>query len=151
MYDVVEKVKDIKKLKRNFIVFVKIGSFYNVYEEDSFILSYLFGYKIKITENGFRTCGFQITSFNKVFKKLKESNINYLIIDKRLNFEITEETNFKRNNQYKNLLKISTPYVNLKEKLEVLCKNVLDNLNKENYKTEIKNIEEILQKRSLKV
>ena len=138
--DVVENVKKLKKIEKNFIVFVKIGSFYNVYEEDSFILSYLFGYKIKL-ENNYRICGFQITSANKVFSKLKENNINYLITNKRLNYEIIEKNDFKRKNQYKNILKISTPYINLKEKLEIFCKNILENIDTKDYKSEIENIE----------
>ena len=149
--DVVERVKNIKKTKRKSIIFVKIGSFYNVYEEDSFILSYLFGYKIKITDIGYRTCGFQITSANKVFSKLNENMINYLIIDKRLNFEITEDIDFKRKNQYKVFQKKSVPYINLKERLEVLCQNILENIDRENIDTEIEDIEKILYKRSLKV
>ena len=151
--DVVERVKKLKEVETKTIIFVKIGSFYNVYEEDCFILSYLFGYKIKL-ENNYRICGFQITSSNKVFSKLKESNINYLIIDKRLNYEMTEKIDFKRKNQYKNLLKISTPYINLKEKLEILCKNILENIDTKNYKSELENIElfeEVLNKKSLKV
>ena len=147
--DIIEKVRIIKKIESKFIIFVKIGTFYNVYEEDSFILSYLFGYKLKI-ENNYRTCGFQITSSSKVFSKLKENNINYLIIDKRLNFEITEKIDFKRKNQYKSILKIALPYVKLKERLDILCQNILENVDDQNYETELeslKNIEELLYKK----
>ena len=126
--DIIEKVRKIKKIQSKSIIFIKIGSIYNVYEEDSFILSYLFGYKIKI-ESDYRNCGFQITSATKVFSKLKEKQINYLIIDKRQNYEVIEENDFKRKNQYKNFLKIAIPYINLKERLELLTQNILENLN----------------------
>ena len=140
--DIVEKIRELKKKESKSIIFIKIGSFYNVYEEDSFILSYLFGYKIKI-ENNFRTCGFQITSSLKVFSKLKEKQINYLIIDKRLNYEETSKIDFKRKNQYKNILKIALPYVKLKERLDILCQNILENVNQ--------NISENIDNQKLKI
>ena len=132
--DIIEKVKIVKKIQPKSMIFVKIGSFYYVYEEDSFILSYLFGYKIK-TENNCKTCCFQITSFNKVFSKLKKNKINYLIIDKRLNYEIVEKEDFKRKNQYTSFLKTALPYIELKEQLEKLCQNILENMNNQNFKT----------------
>ena len=150
--DMLEKIKEVKKLEPKSIIFVKIGSFYNVYGDDSFILSYLFGYKTKLLENGCRTCGFQITSASKVFSKLKENIINYLIIDKRLDFEIIEKNDFKRKNQYKNFLKIALPYMNLKEKLETLCQNILENMDNQDFESELENLEnikEILYKRNL--
>ena len=140
--EMIEKIRLIKEIQPNYIVLVKIGSFYNVYEEDSLLLSYLFGYKLRI-ENEYKTCGFQITSANKVFSKLKEKEINYLIIDKRLDYEMVEEVNFKRKNQYKNCLKMAKPYVKLKEQLDIFCQNILQNIDGKNYKTELENLKTI--------
>ena len=141
--NVLKKIKETKKIEPNSIVFVKFGSFYNIYDEDSFILSYLFGYKIKLSESNYRTCSFQITSSNKVFSELEENMINYLVIDKKSNFEITKRVDFKEENQYKNFSKIALPYISLKEKLEVLCQNILKNIDDRNLDAKLENLENI--------
>ena len=49
---VVTMIKEIKEVHPEEIVLVKIGNFFHVYGKDSYILSYLLGYKIRrIEEN----------------------------------------------------------------------------------------------------
>ncbi len=45
---IVNIVKKVKKIHRESIVFIRVGSFYNCYGRDAYITSYLFGYKINI-------------------------------------------------------------------------------------------------------
>ena len=40
-------VRNIKELFPDYIVLIKIGTFYETYNDDSKIISYLFNYKIK--------------------------------------------------------------------------------------------------------
>lgn len=74
---IINIVKTIKQVHSNDIVIVKIGKFYHVYGKDSYIISYLFGYKLKEIEN-VSMCGFPISSLNKIIAKLEDRRINYL-------------------------------------------------------------------------
>ena len=40
-------IKTIKEVHPKDLVLVKIGSFYHIYGKDAYIISYLFGYKLK--------------------------------------------------------------------------------------------------------
>ncbi len=73
-----------------FVVIRKMGLFYNVFDDDAKIISYLLGYRVI---NG--RCGFPNNSFNKVVNTLDEKKVNYIIID---NDEIKQD--FKKLNKY---------------------------------------------------
>lgn len=51
-------MKEIKKIHPQEVVLVKIGQFYHVYGKDSYIISYLFNYKIQLIEENICMCGF---------------------------------------------------------------------------------------------
>lgn len=60
----------------NEVVLRKSGTFYHVFDEDSYILYYLFGYKIKDSK-----VGFPISSLDKVTNELNKLKINYNVIN----------------------------------------------------------------------
>ena len=93
-------IKTIKQVHQYDIVLMKIGKFYHVYGRDSYIISYLFGYKINEIEN-MSMCGFPINSLNKIIAKLEEKKINYLIVDRKNNYEVDEIFDNKNLNNYK--------------------------------------------------
>ena len=70
------------------IILRKVGGFYQTFDNDALIISYLFDYKI----NNYR-CGFPIGALNKVINVLEEKNINYII---KSDEEV--EKDFKRKN-----------------------------------------------------
>ena len=74
-----------------------IGKFYNVYNDDAIIISYLMGYKVR--EN--KTCGFPDNALNEVINKLEDKKISY-IVTKMGNIDI--EKNYKKINQYSSFL-----------------------------------------------
>lgn len=86
----INMVKTIKKVYPNSIVMVKIGNFYYVYDKDSFIFSYLFDYKIKDSE-GYPSCAFPLTSFDKITSILKKTKLNYVALNKANDFEELEK------------------------------------------------------------
>ena len=67
----------------------KSGTFYNVFDEDIYILYYLFGYSIKDNK-----CGFPISALDKVIDKLDELKINYNIVSDNIS------KNYKSANRY---------------------------------------------------
>lgn len=74
--NVIETIKGIHKYE---VIFVKVGKFYQTYGKDSYIISYLFGYKLKKIENT-KICGFPLNGINRVIAKLEENKINYIIV-----------------------------------------------------------------------
>ena len=81
-----------------FIVFRKVGGFYHVFDGDSYILNYLFNYKIVCNR-----VGFPINSINKVTNILENKKINYELDGKKINFK-------KKNNYEKYLEKGKVKY-----------------------------------------
>lgn len=72
-------LKEKIKYKKH-IIMMRVGSFYEVYGEEAFIISNIFGYKIKKVGSSFRV-GFPICAYNKVIDKLNCLKINYIIFD----------------------------------------------------------------------
>lgn len=89
------------------VVIRKSGGFYNVFDDDAIIISYLTGYKI--TDG---RCGFPLNSLNKVTNLLDDNKISYIVKE---NMEDKEKKNYKKNNKYSIVLdkgkkKISIDY-----------------------------------------
>lgn len=91
------KVKEIyfslKNKYKDYIIIIKIGSFYNVISKDAYILSSIFNYKINTFSNTVKV-GFPLTSLNKVLNTLDKIKINYLVYENN----IVIRQKFKRNN-----------------------------------------------------
>ena len=115
---------------------IRYGTFYHIYNRDCYILSYLFGYKIKELNIKDRECGFPITALNKVMAKLEEKKINYLVLDRRNNYEVDYKEDFKNSNQYDILFKKANRYVNYKKRID----NINEFLNSNIENTEISKI-----------
>lgn len=76
---------------KNSLVLRQIGKFYNVLDDDCYILFYLFGYKISNYKSGF-----PVSAFNKVKNELEEKKISFILKDKTG----VKEFDFKRKNKY---------------------------------------------------
>lgn len=106
-------VKNIKRIHPNCIIMVKMGNFYHVYSKDAYILSYLFKYKIKENEE-IPECGFPLVSLSKVEATLEKNKINYMVIDKRSNYEVEGKNISKQENNYEKIYeksKITVSYM----------------------------------------
>lgn len=73
-----------------FVTLKKLGGFYSAYNEDAYILFYLFHYNIKNNK-----AGFPLSAYNKVINCLEENNINYIVDGKD-----NEKRDFKKKNRY---------------------------------------------------
>ena len=76
---------------KNSLVLRQIGKFYNVLDDDCYILFYLFGYKISNYKSGF-----PFSALNKVKNELEEKKISFILKDKTG----VKEFDFKRKNKY---------------------------------------------------
>ena len=91
------KVKEVylslKEKYNDYIIIMKIGSFYNVFSRDAYIISSIFNYKINSFSNTIKV-GFPISSLSKVLNILDKMKINYLVYEN----EVIIKKKFKRNN-----------------------------------------------------
>lgn len=141
--NVIEVVKQVHKEE---IVFVKIGKFYQVYGKDAYIVSYLFEYKLKKVEE-VHMCGFPESSINKVIAKLEDNKINYLILDRRNNYEVEEIYDNKNLNTYFKYFEKARKYINCKIRIDNINNFLIENIGKENFKDIICKMEEIINER----
>ena len=118
--------------KENQIILRKCGNFYSAYNKDSYILYYLFNYKIVMGR-----VGFPINSINKVLNKLEEKCINYLVLPDN------KESNFKTKNNYKKFIDMGIKkYEKYVKKSELLEK--IDTLSEEKIDKIIKYVESVV-------
>jgi len=76
------------------VILFKSGSFYISFDEDATILNNIFNYKIVELKNSIKV-GFPLNNLNMVISKLKELNINYIIVE---NKNIKEKYEVENNN-----------------------------------------------------
>lgn len=107
----------------NVVKIRKSGTFYQVFDLDSYIIYYLFDYKIR--EN---KVGFPRSALNKVLNRLEELKITYEVIGESQN-------NFKNLNKYKKYLELGKKkynkeiqYQNIMEKLKNIKEEKLDKI-----------------------
>ena len=73
---VVNMIKTIKEVLPDYVVLVKIGTFFESYNDDANIISYLLNYKIRDLVDNNKSCGFPVNSINRVKFILESKSIN---------------------------------------------------------------------------
>ena len=114
-----QKIRSIKEIHKYDLCLFKVGAFYHAYGRDSYILAYLFDYKLKDTslEKGWKECGFPITNVSKIMARLEEKKINYILIDRRNNYDVDGKMDFGNLNRYQATYEKSNKYVNYKKRI----------------------------------
>lgn len=142
---IITMIKTIKQIHPKDVVLVKIGDFYHAYGKDSYILSYLMGYKLKLIEENCTTCGFPQKSLPKIEATLENKKVNYIVIDKRNNYDVDEVSNNKNLNTYDEEFEKARKYINLKKRIDDIYMNLIKDINKEETKRKIFEMEKILK------
>ena len=122
-------LKTVKKVHKDAVIIVKVGNFYNVYRQDAYIISYLFGYKLNKLNNDMISVGFPKESINKVMAKLEYKKIDYLVLDRKNNYEVEEKSINNNLNTYKKIIVDAKSYIDAKIRVEKIYKYLLKNLN----------------------
>ena len=138
-------IKSIKQIHSKDVVFVKLGKFYYCYGKDAYIISYFFEYKLNLIENTIYSCGFPRQSLNKIIAKLEKKKINYVIIDRRNNYEVQEVKNFKNLNSYEKYFEKAKEKIGVKLRIQRIGSYLLGNSDKNNIRGLLAKIEKILQ------
>lgn len=121
-------VKNIKQIHPEYIAIIKVGKFYYSYGKDAYIISYIFNYKIKTVEENIKVCTFPVSILNRNIAKLEENKLNYLIIDKRNNYEVDEKSDNGNLNKYNYFLQKSKKYINQKNRIEKIYNYLISNI-----------------------
>ena len=113
----VNMIETIKKIHKEDIVLVKVGTFYTAYGKDAYIISYIFGYKLNKIQ-GIDSAAFPITSLNKVIAILEKNKVNYITLDKRNGYDVEEQSENKNLNNYNKILKKAKTEINYYKRIE---------------------------------
>ncbi len=140
-------IETIKEIHTKDICLFKIGTFYHAYGRDAYILSYMFGYKIKDLEKNYKECGFPVSAVSKVCAKLENNKINYLIIDRRNNYDVDEKEDYKNLNRYAEFYEKANKYVNCKKRIDIINEYLMDNIETKNITKMLSEMEEIMYER----
>ncbi len=103
-------IGNIKELFADSVVLIKVGTFYEAYNHDAILLSFLFDYKLREIGISDVNCGFPSTALNKVKTGLESKEINYLIVDKSHSYEEIEKEVFKKN-KYDEIYELANNHV----------------------------------------
>ena len=137
----IEKYYKYKMDYHDYIIFIKSGIFYECIANDALIINIFFKYKIKTIGNTVKV-GFPIKNIDYVKEKLKEYDINYLIVD---DDKISDKHEAENNNysEYKiDMDSILYNHLRVEKLIKYLSDNVmnrdliekLDKIEKELYK-----------------
>lgn len=141
---IINIVKNVKEIHNKYIVLVKIGNFYYCYGKDSYIISYLFKYKINILKDYTYSCSFPQNASNKVISILENKQVNYIILDRRNNYEIIEKSDNRNLNRYDKIYEIGRRENVKRMRVEKIYSYLLENIDN---KELIDNIEKVINER----
>lgn len=143
---IINMVRNIKEIHPKYIILIKVGTFYYTYGKDAYILSYLFNYKLNKTTDVF-SCGFPTSNLNKVMAELEQKQINYIILDKRNNYDLDNKSDNKNLNKYDKFLEKAKEKINY----DLRVQNIVDYLqkNRDNKKVILEMEELIIERRKI--
>lgn len=78
---------------REFVIMIKYGNFYEIFDKDAIIINKELNYKLSKISDTVK-CGFPVSSIDKVLNILENKKINYIVIE---NKTIVKEKSFEDN------------------------------------------------------
>lgn len=143
---IINMVKNIKEIHPKDVLLIKVGKFYYTYGKDSYIMSYLFKYKIN-KKDDICYCGFPTSNLNKIIAQLEHKQINYIILDKRNNYDVDSKSDNKNLNKYDKTFEKAKEKINY----DIRVKKIVEflNENRENKKIILEMEELIIERRKV--
>lgn len=126
---------------------IKVGNFCYSYGRDAYIMSYIFGYKLKKIEENIYNCAFPIHILNRIIAKLENSKLNYIVLDRRNNYETDLKYDNKNLNTYEEIYNKAKIYVNHKRRIEEINTFLVENVQRKDFKEILSKMEEIINER----
>ena len=131
-----EKYYKYRMQYKEYIIFIKLGNFYEVFDKDSLILNKIFGYKVKRIQDNIKV-GFPVNKLQNILNLL--NNINYIIVDK----ENIKEKKYEDNRYSEYKFNMNNILIN-SIRIDRINKYLLDRLLDGNINSLSNNIEGIL-------
>ena len=135
-------VRWIKKIHPTSVVLVKAGKFYQCLGKDAYIVAGMFDYKLR--RDKYVSCGFPLSALNKVKVELEKEKVDYIVVDKRNEYEVICREEFKKENKYEEIFAIGKTKELIKRKAEKINKYIIENITNEEVVKKIKKLEEVL-------
>ncbi len=132
-----------KQKYEDYIIIYLVGNFYQILGEDTKIMNEIFHYKVLVDSNGISKVGFPLNSLEKVKKRLKYENINFIIVEKEDGIVKIKKKQKFNNNQYHCYNQRAIENHKRTKQIEIIT-NKLYSLNNEKYDELMKEIEKIL-------
>lgn len=132
----IDKYNEAKRKNKNSIILIKSGIFYETFNNDAYVMAYLFNYKIKKMSNCV-TAGFPERSIDNVKERLLKEKAPFVIIYEDKQF-VSDKSSFPDSN-YEVLVDISCKSNGIEMEIEKI-KNALEVLKG------TKSIEEIISR-----
>ena len=137
-------IKEVKELHPERVVLVKIGKFYNVYMKDAYIIGYLFGYKLRDMEKDIKSAGFPEVSLKRVLATLENKKIEYMILDRRNNYDVDEKYEIGNINKYNEIYNKAKKIANLQARIENIYQYLNTNINKKEISNILRKMEQTI-------
>lgn len=137
-------IKEVKELHPERVALVKIGKFYNVYMKDAYIIGYLFGYKLRDMEKGIKSAGFPEVSLKRVLATLENKKIEYMILDRRNNYDVDEKYEIGNINKYNEIYNKAKKIANLQARIENIYQYLNNNINRKDISNILKKMEQTI-------
>ena len=145
---IINVIKNVKKIHEKDIILIRIGKFYYSYGKDAYLMSYLFKYKLmKLEQENTYSCAFPEQAFSKISALLDNKKINYIILDRRNNYDIEEKIDNKNLNKYDEYFKKAKEYVNKKIRIEKIYYYLISNISEKEINVSIEKMERIINER----
>lgn len=144
---IIDTIKTIKKVQNEDVIMVLIGKFVYSYGKDAYIMSYIFGYKLKLIENNIYVCAFPKNGLNKVMAKLENKKINYIVLDRRNNYRVDERFDNGNLNKYSKYIEKAIKYVKRKKQIDIIYKELINNIEKDEIEDTIILIKKVINER----
>lgn len=120
---IIHMIDTIKKIHPEEVVLVKVGTFYTAYGKDAYIINYIFGYKL-IQMQQVDIASFPISILNKVMSILERNKVNYIVLDKRNNYDVEHKSDKNNINNYSKILKKAKVEINLNKRINEIIRNL---------------------------
>ena len=140
-------IKTIKDIHPDWVCIFKIGTFYHAYNKDSYILSYLFNYKIKELGKNHVESGFPEVALARVQAKLENKKINYIVLDRKNNYDVDYQENYNKQNNYNNVYEKANKKINRTKRIERISEFLKENIEASDFTKLIGKMEEIMYER----
>ena len=105
---------------------------------------YLFGYKLRDMEKDVKSAGFPEVSLKKVIAALENKKIDYMILDRRNNYDTDEKVENGNLNKYNEIYNKAKKYFNILARIENISNYLYNNMNKKETLNILKRMEKII-------